>query len=171
MPIKIAITGPESSGKTTLAKELAKSIDGICVEEYARSYMERLTTEPVLSDLVNICQGQLALEIKAEQTGETMVCDTDFLVLKVWAEVVFGEVPDEIEQAFLSRHYDLIILCKPDLVWEPDPLRSAPSFEARESLFERYAQILDETKKSYYVVEGQGESRFNSTMKKINELF
>ena len=94
MAIKIAITGPESSGKTTLAKQLADVLDGICVEEYARTYLEGRDITPVLSDLVHICQKQISAEDGAAVIGKPVICDTDMLVLKVWAEVVFEKVPE-----------------------------------------------------------------------------
>lgn len=160
MPLRIAITGPESSGKSTLAKSLALSLGGIFVPEYAREYLLKLPQgfdQYSLDDIVNIAQGQCCSEDNAAaQNPNTnyLLCDTDPLVCKIWAEVKFGTCPAELETLFQQRHYDLTLLCAPDIPWEYDPLREAPNAEERWRLFELYEQTLINAGKKYSIITG-----------------
>ena len=92
MSHKIAIVGPESSGKTTLAQDLARQLACPWVPEYVRQYFtERGDANYELADIVNIARGQLAAE--ASQPSRWLICDTNGLVCKIWAEVRFGCMP------------------------------------------------------------------------------
>lgn len=167
MPLKISITGPESSGKTALAHYLAKELSAALVEEYARVYLNGKVGEPTLSDVVQICKGQQELEKAAMAEARTVVCDTDTLVLKVWAEEVFGILPEEIAHAYSESQYDIVLLCKPDLAWEPDPLRSLPDDSERLRLFQLYRAELERSGSNFHIVEGEGDARFALALSKI----
>ena len=92
MPAKIYITGPESTGKTTLAKALAKSLGAPWVPEYARTYLSRLQRQYRKSDLLEIAKAQANWEDGARATNNSpIVCDTGMLVLKIWSEYKFGD--------------------------------------------------------------------------------
>lgn len=170
MAFKISITGPESSGKTALSNYLSEAIGGVMVDEFARAYLSAHARETKLEDLEAICAGQLAAENEASATNGIVVCDTDFTVLKIWAEVVFGKIPTSIEKAFQNQNYDLILLCKPDLPWEPDPLRTMPIVEDRMRLFEKYCRTLDSNNFPFHIVEGQGTSRGESALEIVRRF-
>jgi len=141
--LKILITGPESSGKSFLARALAWALDGRYVAEEARAYLNALDREYHAADLPRIWQLQHRAETIAVATGASfVVCDTGPEVIKIWAEVKYGNCPTVVEDAFRASAYDLVFLCSPDLPWQPDPLREAPDEDARQSLFHRYSALL-----------------------------
>lgn len=162
-PLKISITGPESSGKSTLALALATRHGGAYVHEYAREYLADLGREYNVDDVVQIAMGQAALEDSfANNETPVLFCDTDMLVCKIWAEYKYGFCPEWIENAFATRHYDLTILCAPDIPWEPDPLRENPDPEERWELFVLYENALKTYGKKYVVARGDLEGRMMS---------
>lgn len=123
--IKIAIVGPESTGKSTISSALAKHYHTVWVPEYARYYCEGLTEPCTLQDELNMFYGQIALE-KAMETvaiNNLLICDTTFLTVKIWSDHQLGETPKLVLEALQKHPYDFYILLKNDLPWEEDPLR------------------------------------------------
>jgi NadR type nicotinamide-nucleotide adenylyltransferase len=169
--IRIAITGPESSGKSDLAKALANHFDTVYAPEFARDYLEKYGTEYSLEDLDEICKGQIAEEERALAAAKK-ICffDTDMLVLKIWSMYRFGRVSNLIEEAVREREYDHVLLCKPDLPWSPDPLRESPSAEERELLFTLYQNELESRGAPYSVVSGKGKDRLVSAVSALKSL-
>src|SRR5690606_33233334 len=120
----IAITGPESTGKSTLAQQLAQHFRTTWVPEFARQYIGNLDQPYTLHDLENIARGQLLLQQKAEaENPEILLVDTELLVLKVWSENAFGVCPEWILKELQKQRFDLYLLMDIDLPWEPDPQR------------------------------------------------
>jgi NadR type nicotinamide-nucleotide adenylyltransferase len=169
LPKRIAITGPESSGKTTLAKQLASYYDCIWVPEFARTYLTELGRPYTVNDLAAIGKGQLEWNRKCgEDSPRLIIYDTDLTVIKIWSEVRFGYSEKTIKEAFENEHNDLTLLCRPDLPWQPDPLRENPS--DREKLFELYLEALEQKKAKFVIVEGQGEQRINSAIHAVDRI-
>jgi len=161
---KVSITGPESTGKSLLAEGLAKHYNTSYVPEYAREHLKDIGRNYTLEDINIIAKGQLLWEAQFEMATDKalLFCDTDLLVTKIWAEVVFGQCPEWIEQMFVEHQYDLYLLCYPDLEWQPDPLRENP--DDREYLFRLYEQELKEQKFPYAVVKGEGDQRLKNAV-------
>jgi NadR type nicotinamide-nucleotide adenylyltransferase len=158
--VKVAITGPESTGKSMLSQALASHYSAPWAIEYARDYLNQTGGTYVLSDLVRICEGQIRLEEHAiSEAEEICFFDTDMLVLKIWSQYRFGTVPIPIEQAHSIRKYDLSLLCKPDLPWTPDPFRESPDPEERMLLFNIYKSHLEDTARPFVVIDGDGARR------------
>ena len=91
---KVVLFGPESTGKTTLAKKLASYYNSDWVPEYARTYLQNKWDQKKKicskEDLPIIAAGQMALENqKASNTDSILFCDTDLLVTKIYSEVYF----------------------------------------------------------------------------------
>ncbi|RYY85786.1 MAG: ATPase, partial [Chitinophagaceae bacterium] len=114
---KIVIIGPESSGKSTLCKQLAAHYNTSWCPEYARTYLEVNGAAYEYGDLLRIAQGQLALEdwLAQEAIEPYYFVDTNLYVLKVWYEVVFGQCPPWILKQCAAQQCDLYLLCTPDL--------------------------------------------------------
>ncbi len=149
--IKIAITGPESSGKTTLATDLGRKFRVSPVPEYARYYFSNDRQSYNLEDIERIAEGQWILYNLYSINQEVLICDTDFLVLKVWAQDKFSSVSSFITNRWKTIQFDLYLLCKPNLEWQPDPLRENPY--DRDRLFDIYLQELQTANKNYGIVD------------------
>jgi NadR type nicotinamide-nucleotide adenylyltransferase len=167
---RLVLTGPESSGKSTLATALEAHYQEPLVPEFARPYLEQRGPSYGLNDLEEILAGQLALEeMMADQAKQLLICDTGPLVLKIWAEHKFGQCPTSIESAFRERPYALYLLCKPDLPWVPDPLRENP--HNRQELFELYLHTLAQYGKNYRVISGADPAdRFQQALEAVGEV-
>jgi nicotinamide riboside kinase len=167
-PAIISITGPECSGKTTLALSLAMATDAVVVTEYARDFLNEHGKQYNINDLIIIARRQFALMqdavLQAQRTGKHLViCDTDMTVMRIWAEEKFGMAPQEILDLQIAESFDLILLCDPrDIDWEPDPLRENPY--DRQRLFDRYCYHYDQLRRDYKVVQGNADIRLQRAM-------
>jgi NadR type nicotinamide-nucleotide adenylyltransferase len=124
---KVAITGPESTGKSTLAQQLAGHYQDIWVPEFARTYLAGLSRPYLAADVEQIAHGQLALYQQARaQASRFVFADTDLLVIKIWMLHAYGICPEWILQALGHQEFDLYLLMQVDLPWEEDPQREHP---------------------------------------------
>ncbi|WP_420460670.1 AAA family ATPase [Neolewinella sp.] len=139
----IRITGPESSGKTTLAQALAWSLDGWLVAEQARPYLAELGRPYQEHDLPLIWEAQQRAEYTARSSGASfIICDTGPEVIRIWSKVKYGRCAASVLSACKVVPYDLTLLCAPDLPWTYDPMREHPEGGARWGLFARYRELL-----------------------------
>jgi len=88
--ISIGITGPESSGKTTISKYIAEEFNAHIVEEYSREYLSKKTQYDLI-DLIKIAKEQFKRIKKAQKEHNLVICDTELTVIKVWVEDKFKE--------------------------------------------------------------------------------
>lgn len=165
--IRVVITGPESTGKTTLAMQLAETFGGWYVSEYAREYVEHLTGQYTFADVEAIAREQIARYFQAQNRSEEIVFfDTWLIITKVWFEWVFGRVPVWIEDAIQDCPVDLYLLCRPDLPWEADSVRENGG-ENRIKLFNRYREELTRRGFSFVEIGGVDEERLQAAVKAI----
>lgn len=165
--IKIAITGPESTGKTTLAKALAGHYNVEWAREYAREYLAAKHGDYVLQDLDSIAVGQKN-NIEALLSSPILIADTEMTVIKIWSEFKYGECSSFIHTLWKEQDFDLYILCSPDIPYEADPLREHEAF--REELFEIYHNVLRQMNVNFIVVRGDRENRLDAAVEQINAL-
>ena len=159
---KVAIIGPESTGKSTLAKELAEQFKGTYVPEYAREFVERKGRKELTYDEVcEIAREQIKSisEAVCQSEGRSVFhqaqpvfFDTELIVTKVWFEYAFGKVPEWLTEAIKTYPMDLYLLTYPDIPWVPDPARYNGSQAMREELFDRYEEEVKATGVPYYVI-------------------
>ena len=152
--LKVGIIGPESTGKSTLAQSLAGQFGGIYIEEYARTYVEKLNRPYTYEDVEAIARHQIEelASLSANRsplTANRYFYDTELIVTKVWFEVKYGSCPVWLEEAIARYPMDFYILCYPDIEWKPDPVRENPAF--REELFARYLEEVKKTGVPYYI--------------------
>ena len=151
MVYRVGIIGPESSGKSTLARYLARRYKGTCVPEYARTYVEQKgTTEVSYEELCGIARHQI--EELESLTGDIIFFDTELIVTKVWFDYSFGRVPEWLNQAIVRYPMDTYLLTYPDLPWVPDPARSNGSDAIRKELFDRYEAEIEALNIPYYII-------------------
>jgi len=168
--IKIAITGPESTGKSKLAEGLAAVYKTAFVPEFAREYLEDIGRPYDIHDVVEIARQQLKLEADAANLRpDILFCDTELTVCKIWCEVKFGYCPVEISQWAEAVDYDLYLLCDIDLPWEYDPLREHPNL--REHLFSLYLSEMEKKKVPFGIVSGTGPRRIANALALLNRYF
>jgi NadR type nicotinamide-nucleotide adenylyltransferase len=165
---KIVISGPESTGKTTLSEALALELNANLIPEYARSYIEGLNKPYTFSDVEAIAKFQIHEEKRMMSLNPhgIIIMDTWLIITKVWFDVVFGRIPEWIESHIASSNIDLFLICAPDLPWIADPVRENGG-EMRQKLFERYCNEMEHYGFSYEIVMGSGELRLKSALKFI----
>ncbi|HTB05449.1 MAG TPA: AAA family ATPase [Bacteroidia bacterium] len=167
--IRIAIVGPESTGKSDLAKDLAIHYNTCYVEEYAREYINKLNRPYTIDDIIAISKGQMELEDKmAAKANKILFCDTNLVVTKIWAEHAYKQCPEWISVNLKKRQYALHLLTNIDMPWMPDPQREHPYL--REYLFEKYQRELDNEKVAYTIISGIGNERISQAIKAIDTL-
>lgn len=161
----VGVTGPECTGKTTLAKELARLTGGIWIPEFARLYLESKPNAGYsYYDFLSIARGQMQQQIFFQTTtGKGPVFfDTDHTVLKIWAMEKYGHFPPLLEKLYEQCRCDWHLLCYPDLPWEADPLRESP--HEREDLFQKYNTLLLAEAKTFTVIKGKESARTHQAL-------
>jgi len=167
MSKKIVITGPESTGKTTVARQLALVYETQWVPEYAREYIDRLDRPYQEADLLEIAKGQLTREAEmARKTDKLFFCDTSLEVIKIWSEYRYGRCHPWILDQLGHNRPDLYLLCVPDLPWEYDPQRENES--DREELYSLYKSEL--AGQSLAKIWGQGPKRVEKAIEAVQML-
>lgn len=166
---RIAIVGPESTGKSTITAQLALHYQTLWVPEYARYYCAALTAPCDLQDEINMFHGQVALEesITAIAQKELIFCDTTFLTVKIWSDEVFGETPEMVLEALPNYHYDLYLLMDIDLPWQEDPLRDFP--DKREYFMQVWHKELKALNANYTVINGT-EDRLDNAIAAVDRF-
>jgi len=172
--VKIVLFGPESSGKTTLSRQLARYYNTVWAPEFAREYLqqkwnnERKTCEE--DDLIPIAIGQMKLENKlAKRADKVLICDTDLLETKVYSEEFYGGfVDDKLDKAANENQYDLYLLTYIDTPWEEDDLRDRP--EQRLEMFTAFENALKSHKRPYLLLKGDRETRFKNAVEAIDKI-
>lgn len=151
---KVGIIGPESTGKSTLARYLARRYKGTYVPEYARTYVEQKgSTEVSWNELCEIARCQIEeLEQIANSQQPIAFFDTELIVTKVWFDYAFGQVPKWLEEAICRYPMDVYLLTYPDLPWVPDPARSNGSDAIRMELYARYEAEIQALDIPYYII-------------------
>lgn len=163
--IRVAVVGPESSGKSTLAAALSESVPDAClVTEYARDFLAA-RQKYSYADLLEIAKGQLELEKKSGTGCGMRFLDTDLLTIFIWSSFVYGRVDAEINRMFRNSLPDLYLLCRPDIPWEYDPLREHP--HQRDEIFDLNLQLIKRTGVQYIILEGDIDSRLNKALASI----
>ncbi len=167
---KIVITGPESSGKSTLSKHLSESLFIPHVREYAREYIDSLNREYNEEDLVQIAKGQLGLEEDIiSQTPSYLICDTDLLTIKVWSEYKYGSCDLEIIELLKNNLPDLYLLASPDFPWKEDSQRENPN--NRDELFSIYKEEIINLGVPFVVLSGSESDRLERVMEIFANYF
>lgn len=166
--MKIATTGPESTGKTILTRDLAQNFNAPWVPEFAREYLEPRNGKYGFEDIEIIAREQQKSWDRVSNS-KLAFYDTEFTVLKIWSEVKFGKVSPYIIDSLANQTFDHYFICDPEGVeWEDDPLREHP--ERREEFFELYIRVMNSNKRDYTVLSGDWDKRLNQAVTKVNEL-
>ena len=171
----IVVTGPESTGKSTLCRQLAAHFDSEFIEEYARDYVAKHNYKYTYDDVEHIARYQheyLQKKITELQNRPSnsdkpflLFVDTHLIITKVWFEKVYGREPEWLESAIKNSPVDLYLLCQPDMEWVYDPVRENP--EIRQELYDRYKELIETYGFQYAEINGLGEKRIECAIKKL----
>ena len=164
---KIAITGPESTGKSTLCELLANYYKTLWVPEYSREYLARTDGKYEASDVLNIAQGQISKEKElSANANKYLFCDTELINTKIWCQHKFNHCPEWISENILQNKYELFMVCNIDIPWVEDPLRENP--DNREYFFNWFIEELEHYKFPYKIISGNVFQRMEVAIKAIN---
>lgn len=160
---RVCIFGPESTGKSTLARDLASHFGTHFVHEYARPYLDRQGGVPTFEDIAAIARGQIASEdALAQHANRVMFCDTDVLTTTIWSDVLFGKCPPWLHDEAARRRYDLTLLLDVDVPWVQDGQRFLP--DQRVEFFNRCEAALTQYGRAYAIVRGNWRERFEQAV-------
>jgi NadR type nicotinamide-nucleotide adenylyltransferase len=161
--IKITITGPESTGKSLLARQLADHYKTVWIPEFARIYLSKIDKPYNYDDILAIARGQVqSAEAIMPKANKICFSDTELLMTKIWCDVKYGTCHPWIIENLKKQDFDLYLLMDIDLPWEFDPLRENP--HQRKFLFDRYKNELDKLGFNYRIISGVGEERLENAL-------
>ncbi|MCH6235335.1 AAA family ATPase [Cognataquiflexum rubidum] len=168
---KVVIIGPESTGKSTLAENLAGYFGCLWIPEFAREYLDNLGRPYSYDDLTEIAKGQVGLEDEfGLKSKDLLVCDTDLNVIKVWSKHKYGRVHPWIEDQIKTRKYDLYLLTDIDIPWQDDPQREHPDPIMRKYFFDLYQKILQDLGTPFCLISGNEQVRKGLAIEMINKI-
>lgn len=171
--LRIVIYGPESTGKSTLATQLAEHYKVSQVPEFARDFLQdkydlngHICT---YEDIMPIAIGQRKAENRASSSeNKLLICDTDLLETAVYSAYYFNRVPKALEDAVRNSAYDLYLLMDIDTPWSPDDLRDRPN--DRKKLFNRFEEALQKYDRTYVLISKLGNQRLLNAIAAIDNL-
>ena len=178
--MKVAITGPESTGKNTLSEQLARHYHTEWCPEYAREYLLKHGKKYSYDDLLVIAKEQIEMEkefesrVKRKNSGisgkQLLFVDTEMYVMKVWCEFVFNKCHKYVLDQIAERKYDLYLLCNIDLPWVKDELREYPDLETRRKLYSIYKDIMINQSVPWADISGDHDQRLKKAIKAVDRL-
>jgi len=190
--IKVAVIGPESTGKSTLCELLAQHYNSQWCPEFAREFLLTHGTDYTYDDLLHIAKGQLAMEeeyvqslVNSRESGVNsrsndsqliahgsplLFIDTEVYVMKVWCEFVFGKCHRWVLDQIIERKYDLYLLCNTDLPWVKDELREYPDLKTRDRLYHIYKDIMINQSTPWVDISGDHDERLQRAIKAVDQL-
>jgi len=171
LPVEsICFFGPESTGKTTLAMELASEFPAVLVPEFGRYYCEAFGNKCDEDDLRAIVAGHnLLVNAARRKAGKLLFLDTDAVMTAVWADILLGYRPAELD--WVSDPADLYLLANVDVPFAADAIRYFPDQTSRERFFEACRAELERRALPYVVLSGDREQRRKTARATIRERF
>ncbi len=167
---KIAITGPESTGKSWLSERLAAHYQTLWAPEYAREHVENLDRPYRKEDILTISKEQLAREDEAAEKANTyLFCDTELIVSKIWEMYKYNTCHPWIDEQIRKNRYALYLLCDIDLPWVYDPLREYP--HKRRFFFDWFKREFEYHGFPYRIVNGGYDERLGNAIRIIDQFF
>jgi NadR type nicotinamide-nucleotide adenylyltransferase len=156
---RVAILGAESTGKSTLAAELAAHYGTLWVPEYLREFVETHGRTPHEHEQFFIANTQVSYETRALKRARSFLfCDTTPLMTALYSRFYFGRVDAPLEALAVTHAYDFTIVTPPDSPWVPDGLqRESP--EVRQAIHEQLLATLSSMAVPYLLVDGSVEER------------
>lgn len=160
---RVAVIGPESTGKSELCKQLAIHYNTVYVPEFARDYLTNLGRKYTCEDVIYIGEQQMILEKELEKrANKILFCDTNLITIKIWLQVVFNKVPPDLNFLIKQAKYDKTLLMDIDLPWENDPLREHPN--RRNEILNLHLEELRGNEIDFAIINGEGPKRIKNAI-------
>ncbi len=160
MTWRVVVTGPECTGKTTLARAISARLGAPWIPEVSRAYAEARGGVLSAADVEPIATTTRdALRQATEAGPPVLVADTDLVSTVVYARAYYGSCPAWVEEECTGQLGDLYLLCAPDLPWVADGVRDRPAASDRAAMHETFAEALRVLGARVVPVSGMGDAR------------
>jgi NadR type nicotinamide-nucleotide adenylyltransferase len=170
--VRVVLTGSESTGKSTLAAELARYYGAPLVTEFLRAFVERHTGALEFEHQEPIARGQIEVEdehiARARGTHPLVVLDTDLLSTVVYSYHYYGRCHAWIDEAARARRPDLYVLCETDVAWLPDGVRDRG--DRRDEMQSLFLEAVRDSGAPYVSVSGTIGERLAQAVSAIDEV-
>jgi HTH-type transcriptional regulator, transcriptional repressor of NAD biosynthesis genes len=165
--IKVCFYGPESTGKTVLARNLAAAYQTEFVPEVARELIS--SNEFSVADIIHIGQEQtLRIKRMEKRANRILFCDTDLITTQIYARQYLGMVPTELIMLEREIRYDQYFLFDFDVPWVADGLRDLGN--QRQKMYDIFRDELEKRRISYVPVSGNFEDREAVVRKHVDRM-
>jgi NadR type nicotinamide-nucleotide adenylyltransferase len=169
---RVVVLGAESTGTTTLTKDLAEHYQTNWVPEYGREYTSKWIgpDKPWTSDeFIHIASEQSRREDEAARSAHgILLCDTDAFATSVWHRRYIGTCSPEVEKIANKRHYDLYIITGDEIPFVQDGTRDGEHI--RHEMHQWFIEDLKNTHRPYIIVNGSEENRLHQAIEAIEKL-
>lgn len=165
MSFKIAITGPESTAKSTLAVQLSMYYKCTLIVEYSREYLHSFGPHYASEDIITMAKMHNNKLINNVSSGTIEIWDTDLLTYYIWYQWKYNIWLEDLRDLWLQNTADYYLICLPDIPWFFDPLRENPT--DRNDLLRQYLISIHEKKLQYGIVSGVGSQRLMNAIRLI----
>jgi HTH-type transcriptional regulator, transcriptional repressor of NAD biosynthesis genes len=166
----VCLHGPESTGKTTLARQLADRFRAVMVPEFGRLYCEMFGNDCDLEDLRAIRRGHDLLAAAGRRKAtKLLILDTDAVMTAVWSDILLGSRPADLDT--VGDAADFYLLCDIDLPFKADSIRYFPEPSARQTMFEKTKAELRRRHLPFALVRGEGDARIAAAVGAITQRF
>ena len=167
---RVALIGPESTGKTTLCTQLSEHYNTCWVPEFAREYIKSLNRPYTKDDIIFCAEKQIETEaLLISKANKILFSDTELIICRVWLIDVFGACTEWIDKKIMENKYDLYLLTLPDIPFIEDAVRENPN--RRQYFFDWYKVELKKRKLKFEIVEGLKEVRLKNAFEIINRVY
>lgn len=164
---KICFYGPESTGKSVMAKQLAAYYHTEFVPEVAREIVS--SNEFTVDEIIKIGYAQTERIIdKAKTANKILFCDTDLITTQIYCRHYLGIVPDVLYELEKKIIYDQYFLFDIDVPWVGDGMRDLG--DNRQGMFEIFKHELEIRNISYLLVKGDYKERERFLISELNKI-
>jgi HTH-type transcriptional repressor of NAD biosynthesis genes len=167
--IKVCFFGPESTGKTTMAGNMAQKFKTVFVPEVAREIIT--SNNFTIDDILRIGQAQLErTELLIQSANRLLICDTDLITTQIYAQHYLGEIPEQLKVLERFQKFDEYFLFDIDVPWVGDGLRDLNTNENRKEMFSKFKNALEQRNINYHLIQGNYQERSRKVENLLNQI-
>jgi HTH-type transcriptional repressor of NAD biosynthesis genes len=164
---KFCFYGPESTGKSTMAKRMAELYQTEFVPEVAREML--INNVFSVGEIIAIGKAQTQRVIEnSQKANRVLFCDTDLITTQIYSNHYLDTIPPILFDLEKIIHYDHYFLFDIDVPWIADGLRDLPHL--REKMYNIFKSELDKRKIPYTNVQGTPSQREEIIITSLREL-